>query len=246
MSEKCNNSKKRRRLLAIAITIIGILWVVILSFAMWKHIIRNTEKNDLNTSIICIDAGHGFSDPGAKNTLIEPKTEAEINYSIASLLMEKLRALGFRVIMLHNGDTIPLDYDTDGDGVFDVNERVNYSDTLDAAIYISIHCDSFPSNSDVQGTRIYFQAAYNSHNGYIASQIADSIDKSGINERKTLTKPMKENDAFFVIRNRKNMISLLVECGFITNASDAQKLTDQTYQSDFAQAIAMGIYEYCN
>ena len=41
----------------------------------------------------------------------------------------------------------------------------------------------------------------------------------------------------FVLRNTK-MPAVLVECGFITNPGDAQKLSDSSYQNKIAQAIA--------
>ena len=37
---------------------------------------------------------------------------------------------------------------------------------------------------------------------------------------------------------------MIVECGFLSNYSDAEKLTDDSYQQELAKAIAKGISEY--
>ena len=238
-------TKAQRIVISAIACALAIILVTVSVF--WGINIYNSYKlkRELLSSTICLDAGHGFKDSGAQNDLISPYTEADINYSITEKLAQYLTEFGIKVILLHDGTSIPKGYDVDQNGVFDVGERVTYSDALGAALYISIHCDSFESDPDVCGTRIYYQAQDSSPISSICSSIADSIDNSKICQKPTRLKPMLSDDAFAVIRNRGEMLSLLVECGFITNHTDAAMLCDSNWQSEFAKALAEGIKDFC-
>ena len=39
--------------------------------------------------------------------------------------------------------------------------------------------------------------------------------------------------------------AVLVEMGFLTNPAEAQLLSDKSYQTTMAKAIALGIHNYC-
>jgi N-acetylmuramoyl-L-alanine amidase len=153
--------------------------------------------------------------------------------------------------MVDTNDTRPstLHGIIDADGIFDPSERVRYSDSIEEApsIFISIHCDSFPQDASVSGTRIYYQNGYGTEvTKKMALQIADSIDKIDKNRKETVVKGMSADDAFTVIHNRGEKIAFLIECGFITSESDAALLKDPNWQSAFANAVAIGIFEFCN
>lgn len=203
----------------------------------------------LNGGLVCIDPGHGFDDPGTVSELLGDVTEAKINMSISQMLADELKKCGFSVIFTHDGITLPQNADVDGNGIFDPTERVTYSDGLDTKpdIFISIHCDSFPSDASVNGTRLYYQGGTDRNilSGLLGS-VSREIDGMDDARRDTLVKSMSQDDAYTVICDRKECLAFLIECGFVTNADDAQRLTSADWQHELAKAIAQGIYRYCN
>lgn len=246
MSTFSAKHKKARLSVIISIIVLSVIFVasaIIFLVCSFKLL---DGKREVRGAIICIDPGHGFADSGATNENIEPYTEAQINFAIARNIRESLVSRGYNAVLLHDFENIPDGYDADGDGVFDVEERVSYSDDIGAQVYISIHCDSFPTNDTVNGTRIYYQLTDNITCASLSASIVDAIDESDINRKESLLKPVFEDDAFYVIRNRENLASILIECGFITNRADAASLTSPDYQADFANAVVDGIDDFCN
>ena len=104
-----------------------------------------------------------------------------------------------------------------------------------AHFFISIHCNANP-NPAINGTEIYiFQ--YGTQSNWLAQHVMDGI----VQTVGTRNNGIRENQTFYVLR-RTNMPSILVELGYLTNASDAQKLRDNQY--GFAYGIYLGILGY--
>ena len=54
---------------------------------------------------------------------------------------------------------------------------------------------------------------------------------------------IKENKDVFLLRNTK-IPSVLIECGFISNAEEEKLLNDENYQNKVVYAIYHGILDY--
>lgn len=208
-----------------------------------------SKAKALSGCLVCIDPGHGFGDPGTAGEFLGDVTEAEINMSISQRLAEELKKKGFSVVFTHDGSDIPVGTDVNNNGIFDPEERVTYSDSFDSvpAVFISIHCDSFPSDPSVNGTRLYYQDG--SDRGVLSGllrSVANEISVINGTRRAPIVKSMSQNDAYTVICDREKSSAFLIECGFVTNADDAARLISADWQSSFAKAIADGMYKYCN
>ena len=197
--------------------------------------------------LIVVDAGHGLSDVGALNEEnLGAVTEAQITFSIASQLRDRLAERGYTVVMSHDGITKPeTDYD-DGEDTYGPGERADFSNSQAADLFISIHCDSFPSNADVYGTRLYY--GVNTPNSSkldesFAEALKYGIEEKFPNDKEVILKPMNGSEAYTVLYKTK-VPSVLVECGFITNKGDAEKLLDESWQKNFAASLADGIDLY--
>ncbi len=208
----------------------------------------NYESAMLDGAVtVLIDAGHGLMDVGAINEEnLGSVTEADINFSVASKLADTLTSRGYAVIMSHDGEFQPeVEYD-DGKETYGPSERAEFSNTTEADIFISIHCDSFPTNTDVYGTRIYYPV--NTPNStkldkQLASSVGDAVNKAFPYAKEVILRDMHGEECYTVLY--KTVVpSILVECGFITNKSDAEKLLDAEWQTDFATSLADGIDEY--
>ncbi len=196
--------------------------------------------------VIVVDAGHGLSDVGAINKEnLGDVTEADINFAIASLLYEKLSE-NYTVIMSHDSKEKPYTEYDDGEDTYGPSERADFSNSTAADLFISVHCDSFPTNADVYGTRLYY--AENTPNATvfdrkIADAMGDAINAQFPDGKEVILKPMGADTAYTVLY--KTVVpSVLVECGFITNRGDAERLTNAEWQNEFATALANGVDKY--
>ena len=55
----------------------------------------------------------------------------------------------------------------------------------------------------------------------------------------------KANDSYYILK-KSAMPTVIVECGFLSNPKDAEKLVDDAYQEKLAFQIYMGIQRYFN
>ncbi len=232
--------------------LIALIWICIMLVGCSTVIIE--EKPSVYESamedgqiLIVVDAGHGLSDVGALNEEnLGAVTEADITFAIASLLCNNLSERGYTVVMSHDGITKPeTDYD-DGEDTYGPSERADFSNSQAADLFISIHCDSFPSNADVYGTRLYY--GVNTPNSSkldesFAEALKYGIEEKFPNDKEVILKPMNGSEAYTVLYKTK-VPSVLVECGFITNKGDAEKLLDESWQKNFAASLADGIDLY--
>ena len=53
----------------------------------------------------------------------------------------------------------------------------------------------------------------------------------------------KANDSYYILRHT-DVPTVIVECGFLSNWEEAQKLTTEEYQQELAQVICDGILQY--
>lgn len=243
--------RKQSRAKRLRVTIIclsALIVVSIITFIGYERLRTISKIKTLRGCLICIDPGHGFDDPGTVSEFLGNVTEADINMSISQRLAEELNKKGFSTVFTHDGVSIPVGADVNENGVFDPEERVTYSDSLDAVpiIFISVHCDSFPNDDSVNGTRLYYQDSADRGvlSGLLRS-VANEISKIDSDRRTPIVKSMSQNDAYTVICNREKSSSFLIECGFVTNIDDAARLINANWQSNFAKAIAEGMYKYC-
>ena len=54
------------------------------------------------------------------------------------------------------------------------------------------------------------------------------------------TREAKENDTYYLLK-RTEVPTIIVECGFLSNYEEAEKLIDENYQEQIADVIVEGI-----
>lgn len=195
------------------------------------------SMTDENRYIVAIDAGHGGNDPGK---IVGDVYEKDINLSIAFKLKEILEENGIEVVMTRSED-VGLYSETDSNKkVADMKNRCGIINNCGANILVSIHQNSY-SSQNVKGAQVfYYEHSTEGEKlaGIIQNSIKSSIDKT--NERMH-----KANDSYYILLN-VSAPAVIVECGFLTNPEEKEKLLDDSYQNEMANAIAMGIIEYKN
>ncbi len=200
------------------------------------------EANGL--PLICVDAGHGYDDPGATHANLNGLDEKDITLDIALRLTELLREKGYPVMMTRPSDDVPgnapdsLKPDNRGLIVLDPYERCDIANAENASLFISVHCNSLPSSSSVRGMQLYYTEAHTPDNADYADVMADSLEEAFGDRPKITANP--ENDSY-VVNRLVEAPSVLVETGFITNAEDAKLMLSEEWKQQMAQALADGI-----
>lgn len=182
--------------------------------------------------IVVIDAGHGGDDPGKIG--INNALEKEINLQIAKEIKKYLEKAGITVVMTRENDSSLKNSKAE-----DMRERVKIIDESKAKIAVSIHQNSFPSEAEKGAQVFYFSE---SEEGVKIAQILQNHLKILDPENK---REIKENNSYFLLKRTKTP-TVIVECGFLSNWEEAEKLTETEYQKEIAQVISEGILAYMN
>ncbi|MCI9575821.1 MAG: N-acetylmuramoyl-L-alanine amidase [Clostridiales bacterium] len=191
---------------------------------------------------IILDAGHGGEDGGtsSKSGLLEK----DINLSIAQKLQALLVSSGFEVIMIRDTDVAVGDANLSTvkeRKVSDLKKRLQIMNEHPDALFISIHQNHF-EQSQYHGTQVFYSA-----NHEAGKLLADSIQSSVVSllqsDNNRVTKAAEKS--IYLLWNSKTP-SVIVECGFLSNETEAQKLSEQSYQKQMAFSIFCGILNYEN
>lgn len=181
---------------------------------------------------IFIDQGHnpsGFHNSGATGNGVN---ESEVNYQVGIYLAELLNAdTRFEARLSRPTPTTVLGTNNSTS----LQERVRLANSWPANYFISIHCNSNP-NPAINGTEIYLYQ-FGTQANWLAQHIMEGITEYA----GTRNNGIRLNQSLYVLR-RTTMPSLLLELGYLSNVSDAQKLRDDQYQ--FAYGIYIGILNY--
>ena len=190
-----------------------------------------------NQKVIVLDAGHGGFDSGKVG--VNGSLEKELNLQIAEKCKKYLEQSGYKVVMTREDDNGLYDASSKNKKREDMNARVNLMNTSDAILAVSIHQNSY-TGAVCSGAQVFY---YNgSETGkQLAGYIQDSII---VRVQPQNMRQIKANSDYFILKHAK-VPTVIVECGFLSNAGEEQNLCDDTYQEKLAWAITMGIVQYC-
>lgn len=196
-----------------------------------------TVEEDKRVCVV-IDAGHGGADPGKVG--INGALEKDINLKIASQVKHFLEAQDIRVVMTRTDDNGLYSADSSNKKVQDMKRRIAVIEEVQPEIVVSIHQNSYHEEY-VHGAQVFY------YNGSVTGKLlAEMIQKRFIitvdpqNKREA-----KANDSYYLLKKTSRPI-VIVECGFLSNSEEAEKLTSGFYQEKAAWAIHMGILQYLN
>ncbi len=181
--------------------------------------------------LVVVDPGHGAHDSGAAG--VNGTYEKNVNLAIGTALADALRDAGANVILTRGNDSfIP------------VNERPRIANRAGADFFISVHSDSADRSHAVSGSTSYYHLNVPSSKA-LAQSIADRLaDVGGIRSKGTRTDGIRfPGSGFGVLRGAK-MVAVLIECGYMTNAGDVNRLNDRDFQQRTARAILAGLRDY--
>lgn len=181
--------------------------------------------------IFIIDAGHGGEDGGAISCA--GVLESKINLDIALRLNELMHLLGMETVMIRTTD---ISVYTQGETIAakkasDLKERVRIVNGTKNGVLISIHQNSFP-DSQFYGAQVFYAGDPQS------AALANTMQKQFVaTVNRGSSRKAKEADGVYLMEHAA-CTSLLIECGFLSNAEEEAKLRSDSYQKALCCVIA--------
>lgn len=205
------------------------IFIIFLMFIMPNTAVRADEECK---GIILIDAGHGGSDGGAKGKT--GTIEKDINLEISKKLKEKLSDEGYKVFLTREDDT-----ELAKTKVADLDARCKMKKETNCDVFISIHQNKFNSEKCF-GAQVWY--ADNEKSNTIANLIQDSLKEKTEDNNKRIPKAAKKQ--YRILRDGYDGACVIVECGFLSNYNEEQKLKTDEHQAKLVEGIAGGINKY--
>lgn len=217
----------------------GILLIAVcinISYKIDDVMVKTVGINNVKTKkTVIIDPGHGGIDVGTVG--IDGSLEKNINLSISLDLYDYLMVSGINTVLTRDGD-----YEVYRAGEkrtkSDLYNRMDFINSVPNSILISIHQNHFENEAE-WGTQVWF-----SPNDEISPTLADKILRSvkkNIQPENKRENKVSDNSYYILYKAQKP--SVMVECGFVSNKNENNKLQDKEYQKDMAYSILAGICE---
>lgn len=188
-----------------------------------QYDLKDEKKRQSKKYSIVIDAGHGGNDKGSidsTETVYEKDIALQISKKVASRLG---RESDVNVIMTRTEDKY-----------VSLEERAEIAKRANADALISIHLNAQKKFGDANGLETWYR------NGATdgSKELANSVQQTTSSYVEITSRGILRNS--FEILRETTMPAVLVECGFITNVSDMEKLKDPNYQDMLAEGIMQG------
>lgn len=221
--------------------VLGLLLILMVflaaKFGTIQVVSANVARAD-HRPVVVIDPGHGGNDPGKVG--IDGSLEKNINLQIAGRLKRYLEQADVDVIMTREEDIGLYKEEDHGKKMADMRNRCEKINESGADLVVSIHQNSYHEEAISGGQVFYYKDSAK------GKRLAEILQKRfsyvlGAGNRRLA----KANGNYYLLLHVKSPI-VIVECGFLSNRSEAAMLQDETYQDRMAWTLHVGILEYLN
>ncbi len=211
---------------------IAVLFLFICPFLL-QHIDKEANV-PLAKAQVLIDPGHGGEDGGTGAS--DGTLEKNINLSISRDLYALFYVCGFSVDMTRYTDVSIHDEDcvtTREMKSSDMRNRLSLYEKAD--VIISIHQNHY-SVAKYHGAQVFF-----STNVTQSEVLAKAVQKSIVEQlQPDNTRQIKKATDGIYLLYHTTRPAILVECGFLSNPEECEKLKDTAYQQKLAFAVFSG------
>ena len=181
--------------------------------------------------VLVVDAGHGGKDNGAVDNNL---TEKDVALKIAKEIKDLSSQYGIDVVLTRSDDV----YQTP-------QQKSDFVNTQNADAFLSVHINmnntEYPNNS---GFEVYISkknTKFLRNNQILGSAILQSLGTDFKAEQ-----ALGQRQVGIWVLDNSNIPSALIECGYITNADDANNLKDDAKIELMAKNILQGVAMYAN
>ena len=186
---------------------------------------------------VVLDAGHGGEDGGAKSA--SGVLEKDINLAIALRLRDLLEANGISVVLTRSTDVLLYDRNVDYHGrkkALDLAARRKIAEETQNCIFVSIHMNAFPQ-TQYHGLQVWYSP--NHTDSVILAKTVQELAQSQLqpeNDRR-----VKSATSSIYLLHHLTVPAILVECGFLSNPQEAEKLATSEYQDQLAFLLFLAL-----
>ena len=209
--------------------------VCLLIFCVGCH---RTTDGAVHEGVVLIDPGHGGFDGGA--VAEDGTTEKHLNLAIASCLRDMLYICGVPVNMTrhtYEGLEENASASIREKKSSDMRRRLEMYNA--AELVISVHQNHF-SVPKYKGAQIFYSTE-NATGAVLAEDIRASV--VGWVQPQNTRELKKATDGIYLLYHTTTP-AVLVECGFLSNPEERDKLKSPAYQQQMAFAIMAGYWNY--
>lgn len=217
-----------------------ILFVIFLIKACYLIDKQTDAKRHEKPPKVILDAGHGGEDGGAvsKSGIVEK----DVNLAIVMTLKEMFNISGFEVIMIREKDISINDETADTireKKVSDLHNRLRIANSVEDGILLSVHQNNF-TDSKYWGAQVFF-----SNNNPMSKELSEYIRQSfsGLLQPQNTREIKPAGRNIYILWNAK-IPAVIVECGFLSNSAESEKLNNEDYQKQIAFTIYCGFMNY--
>lgn len=199
--------------------------------------VSNLENISFNNITLIIDPGHGGEDGGAQGN---GALEKDINLSVSSYLNKYLMFSSFNTEMTRTTDKLLYNEGEENRKKFyDITNRVRFAESFQNAVFISIHQNKFEIPK-YKGLQVYY-----SKNNPLSHDLAHIIQENARNfADKENKREIKAADSKIRALNSLKIPAVLIECGFLSNESEAKLLNTEEYQKKLAFIFFISTIEF--
>ncbi len=184
---------------------------------------------------VVIDAGHGGDDPGKIG--INKVKEKEINLKIATKLKALLEGDNIKVVMTRTDDGGLYQQSSKNQKVEDMRKRCEIVSQAKPVFTVSIHQNSYPDER-VTGAQVFYYGQ--SKEG---KRLAEILQKCLVQQLdQNNHREAKANESYYLLKKTESP-TVIVECGFLSNYEEAERLATDDYQDKVASAVEQGILQ---
>lgn len=187
-------------------------------------------SGEVTAPVVLPDPGHGGIDAG--KTGINGAQEKDINLQIAIYTKKLLEKENITTVLTRTQDQRLAETQVE-----DLKERVRMMNEEQPVLAVSIHQNSYHEES-VNGAQVFY------YTDSLAGKKAGEIMQDILNEKlESNNKDAKANRSYYILKKTEVPV-IIVECGFLSNYEEAEKLASEEYQQTIAEAIKEGIVNY--
>ena len=226
-----------KRLIKIIIIVVLLVAAVVFVKIFFSNCGLRSVISPSSRSTLVLDAGHGGIDGGAISD--SGLKESDINLAVALKTEALAHFLGIDTVMTRSTDT-----DNSDDKSYSEHDnlvkRAKLANSTENAVLISIHQNKFPS-AVVSGAEVMYSDNDDSKTLGLLTQ--DNLVALLDSSNRRVARPAPKE---LLLTSSVNCPAILVECGFMSNPQEAQKLASNEYQLKIAAILAGSYIQYLN
>lgn len=184
---------------------------------------------------VVIDPGHGGIDPGSIGYKTKVK-ESDLNLKLSKMLTQKLEDAGINVVMTRTDENALAEGSGKSFKKKDMELRKEIIKKVRPNMVISLHHNSY-TNHSLRGAQVFYDKTSD-----ISKQIADCIQNEFIDGLEKSSKSTSPGDYYML--KCTYAPSVIVECGFLSNAEEEKLLLNSNYQEKIVDCIYKGIINF--